>query len=242
MAKEEFPRTGLKHQEPETKETVPDSYLAAEALRRRVFLSPTRVTVELKTEDRAGIKTSAVPAVYGAAQDESPFVPLIQTAPASATIAHPLPATPVQAVAGETSFVNTHSKTAWPAPAEATPTYVSGRCRMKINQYQKHEKNSNPTNHFQLLISVKDSEGNQAAYLPKTSLPIGEPITMKGLKGGDFNVIVGKDLGDEPLTDYKPISFNYGGQDFDTGILKCRKGPGGLYEDGDRKMDCNIDC
>ncbi|KAL8646809.1 MAG: hypothetical protein Q9210_005916 [Variospora velana] len=165
-----------------------------------------------------------------------------EDAPGSATIDHPIPATPVQAVAGETSFVNTYSKTAGPAPAEATPTYVSGVCRMKITQYQKHQKDSNPTNDFQLEISVKDSEGNQAAYLPKRVCPIGEPITMMGLKGGYFNVIVGKDLGDEPLTDYTPISFTYCGQEFDTDSLKCLQGEGGQYENGDRELDCNINC
>ncbi|KAL9053741.1 MAG: hypothetical protein Q9206_003813 [Seirophora lacunosa] len=162
--------------------------------------------------------------------------------PASATVDHPLPATPVQAVAGVSSFANTYSKPAGPAPAAATPTYVSGVCPMIITQYQKHEKKSNPSNDFQVEISVKDSEGNQAAYLPKKACPIGEPVTMKGLRGGDFNVIVGKDLGDERLTDYTPLSFTYSGQGFDTNRLKCRKGKDGQYQNGDRELDCNIKC
>ncbi|KAL9008526.1 MAG: hypothetical protein Q9173_006359 [Seirophora scorigena] len=162
--------------------------------------------------------------------------------PASATVDHPLPATPVEAVAGVFSFDNTYSKTAGPAPAAATPTYVSGVCPMKITQYQKHQQKSNPTNDFQVEISVKDSEGNQAAYLPKKACPIGEPVTMKGLRGGDFNVIVGKDLGDELLTDYTPLRFTYSAQGFDTNKLKCLKGKDRQYQNGDRELDCNINC
>lgn len=167
----------------------------------------------------------------------------------SATIDHPLPAAPVQAVAGPTSYVNTYSKTAGPAPAAATPTYVSGVCPMKITQYQKHEADSNPTNDYMLEINVKDPNGNEAANLPKLSCPSGTPVVMHGLKAGDFTITIGKNL-PGPLTDTSPISFNYNGQDFDTDSLRCagsnfdgqHKQKDGGYEKGDRELNCNINC
>lgn len=141
------------------------------------------------------------------------------------------------AVPGATSYVNTYSKTA-PATTSATPDYASGVCSMKITQYQKHEKDSNPTNDYQLEINVKDSNGKEAANLPKVPCPSGKPVAMHGLKGGDFTVTVGKDL-DGPLKDDSPLSFSYNGQDFDTKSLKCNIGG---YQDGDREMNCNINC
>ncbi|KAL8717224.1 MAG: hypothetical protein Q9225_005509 [Loekoesia sp. 1 TL-2023] len=151
--------------------------------------------------------------------------------PTSATIAHPLPGPPAMAVAGATSYVNTYSKT-MPAVAAATPDYTSGVC------VPEARKDSNPTNDYQLEINVKDSDGKEAANLPKVPCPSGKPVAMHGLKGGDFTVTVGKDL-DEPLKDDSPLSFNYNGQDFDTKSLKCNIGG---YQDGDREMNCNINC
>ncbi|KAL8929869.1 MAG: hypothetical protein Q9208_001013 [Pyrenodesmia sp. 3 TL-2023] len=148
--------------------------------------------------------------------------------PVSATIDHPLPTPAVEAVPGVSSFVNTWSKTAGPAAAAATPTYASGVCPMKITQYQKNLKDSNPTNHFQLEISVKDANGGQAASFAKQPCPIGEPKVMQGLKGGDFTITIGKNL-DGPLDDSTPISFSWRGEDFDTDTLKCRHG--GLSKD-----------
>ncbi|KAL8826426.1 MAG: hypothetical protein Q9170_007407 [Blastenia crenularia] len=151
--------------------------------------------------------------------------------PASATIAHPLPATPIGAVPGLSSYANTYSKPV-PAAATAAPDYASGVCGMKITQYQRNEKTKNPTNDYQLEISVKDSTGKLAASLPKEACPSGKPVVMHGLKGGDFTVTVG--MGDTDV-----LKFNYNGQDFDTKSLKC--GIGG-YEKGDREMNCNINC
>ncbi|KAL8937417.1 MAG: hypothetical protein Q9216_004428 [Gyalolechia sp. 2 TL-2023] len=160
--------------------------------------------------------------------------------PASATIDHPLPATPVVAVPGPSSYANTYSKTA-PAAATVTPDYLSGVCRMKITQYQRNDEDSNPTNDYQIEINVTDGEGNQAANFPKQPCPSGEPKTMKGLKAGNFDVIVGKNL-EGDLGDLDKISFTYGGQEFDTDSLKCLHGEKGQYEDGDRELNCNINC
>lgn len=161
-----------------------------------------------------------------------------EDAPASATIDHPLPTPAVEAVPGISSYVNTWSKTAGPAPAAETPTYASGGCPMKITQYQKNLKDSNPTNDFQLEISVKDANGGQAASFAKQPCPIGQPMVMQGLKGGDFTITIGKNL-DGPLEDSSPISFSWRGEDFDTDTLQCAHGG---YENGDRELNCNLNC
>ncbi|KAL9000939.1 MAG: hypothetical protein Q9188_005558 [Gyalolechia gomerana] len=178
----------------------------------------------------------------GSATKQSAANP-IEDPPASATIDHPLPATPIVAVAGLSSYINTYSKTAPPA-ATVTPDYKSGVCVMKITQYQRNDEKSNPTNDYQLEINVKDGDGKQAANLPKQPCPSGKPVVMHGLKGGDFNVIVGKNLegGLGDLGDLSKISFNYNGQDFDTDSLECLHGPKGQYEDGDRELNYNINC
>lgn len=61
-----------------------------------------------------------------------------QDPPASATIDHPLPATPVVA-AGLSSYINTYSKTA-PAAATVTPDYKTGVCVMKSLNIRETKK------------------------------------------------------------------------------------------------------
>ncbi|KAL8753166.1 MAG: hypothetical protein Q9184_005499 [Pyrenodesmia sp. 2 TL-2023] len=165
-----------------------------------------------------------------------------EEAPASATIDHPLPTPAVEAVPGLSSYVNTWSKTAGPAPAAETPTYASGVCPMKITQYQRNNKDKNPTNDYQLEISVKDAMGGQAASFPKQPCPSGKPMVMQGLRGGDFTITVGKNL-DVPLEDGSPLSFSWRGEDFDTDTLQCaHDNRAGGYEGGDRELNCNLNC
>lgn len=159
--------------------------------------------------------------------------------PKSATIDHPLPNPAIKAYPGPTQFVNTYSKAAAAAPTTApTPNYATGVCGMHITQYQRNEKDSNPTNDYQLEVNVKDAKGAEAANLPKMSAPQDKPLTMNGLKT-PMTIRLGGYKDDKAKGEDSVIYFAYDGQNFDTESLKCHKGG---YEDGNRDMDCNFNC
>ncbi|KAL8779068.1 MAG: hypothetical protein Q9203_003054 [Teloschistes exilis] len=159
--------------------------------------------------------------------------------PKSATIDHPLPNPAIKAYPGPTNFVNTYSKPPAAEPtAPSTPDYATGVCGMHITQYQRNEKDSNPTNDYQLEVNVKDAKGAEAANLPKMSAPQDKPLTMNGLKS-PMTIRLGGYKDDKAKGENSVIYFAYDGKNFDTESLKCHKGG---YEDGNRDMDCNFDC
>ncbi|KAL8871537.1 MAG: hypothetical protein Q9174_002650 [Haloplaca sp. 1 TL-2023] len=161
-------------------------------------------------------------------------------APKSATVDHPLPGAAQNAYAGPSTFINTF--TYGPSATEAaaatpTPDYARGVCAMHITQYQKNEEGFNDINAYSIEISVKDAEGNDAASLPKSAAPKDKTLVMHGLDG-DFTIQCGDNEGEASDEDTL-WHFSYQGKDFDTTSLKCLKGG---YEDGNRDMDCNINC
>ncbi|KAJ3982828.1 hypothetical protein F5890DRAFT_296312 [Lentinula detonsa] len=115
------------------------------------------------------------------------------------------------------------------APPSGKPK--SGSCGFHVYQYQKNEKSSNPTNHYTLVVVIKDAagiivgfEGNgdaSTAVLVHSQLPQALQITA----------------GPE---DKSPLTFTYGKDTWKSDDKdRCKVGS---YSSGSRQMDCSFQC
>lgn len=166
-------------------------------------------------------------------------------APASATIANPLPAKATAAMGGATSFKNDYitSTTAPPAAASAQPSappkpnYATGYCGAHVIQYQKdlnhNTKDANPTTNYEVQVTLFD--GNKA-LIPgqadaQIQAPTGQAIQIPGMVQ-KFTVTAGG-------VDSDPLQFAYGTELWNSSSPQC---DAGKYDSGKRNMDCGFSC
>lgn len=167
----------------------------------------------------------------------------------SATIAHALPSGAVTAVAGVNSLVNTFisSSTAAPAAsssAPAKPDYVQGACSYHVTQYQKNEGDQNPTENYQVEVTVYDASNPPAVIgtLGKTQAPTGQGVNVTGKMPYPL-VVTAEGIDSDPL-DFSYNGLNWKSNDtISGGGTKCKTGSkANGYDSGKREMDCGFGC
>ncbi|KAL9633933.1 MAG: hypothetical protein Q9164_004400 [Protoblastenia rupestris] len=164
------------------------------------------------------------------------------SAAVSATAAHPFPNTPTAAIGGYTTFTNTYqtaSPTSTAANATSTgpppkPTYATGKCSVHIKQFQKNDKESNPTGNYQIEATIFDATPDNKGPIGTSGhvpAPDGEAVSVTGLVS-PLTISSGQ-VDDDPLT------INFDGKTFKTSDEQCDVGD---YDSGARDMDCHFDC
>lgn len=157
--------------------------------------------------------------------------------PVSATIAHPLPTKAINAVGGDTTFINTfHTSTPAPTPTKSAappkPTYATGSCGVHVVQYQKNEKSKNPTPNYEIEVTLFDAKKNPISDSGKVTALTLKPVQVPGLVM-PFTVTAN-------AADSDPLDFNYGSQSWNSeDKTQCKTG---RYDSGSRNMDCGFTC
>lgn len=149
----------------------------------------------------------------------------------SATKDHPLPTPAAFAIAGGTTFLNkwastppttgagTVTGTPASSTAASTPTYVTGQCGVHITQYQKNENETNPSDSYELDVTLYSGNKTQGA-LPlfnsgQLPFPDGKNISIKGLVS-PFTIVV-----PEGCFDTWGINMAFAGQWWVTNSTQC---------------------
>ena len=156
--------------------------------------------------------------------------------PISATIDNALPGPPTPAVGGITSFINTFVTVTSSSTAPTgtpTPTYATGTCRVHTRQWQRNEGSKNPTNDYQLEVTIYDGSNKPIGSSGKMPAPPNKPVSVRGLvQPLDVTAFV---------VDKDPLEFKFEAQDWksDGDGVDCSVGG---YDSGHRDMDCNFPC
>ena len=161
------------------------------------------------------------------------------------------------AIAGPTIFTNTYSQPASSGvdlPAAPTPSYAGGRCAVHLTQFQKNDKEHNPTQDYQIEVYINDGAGNpiDGAQTGKVPAPMDRPVEVKGMKA-PFSVTLpgaGPDAEKrkdktKDAADDEPMTFP-----FDTQVWTAKTGKSekkaqchvGAFDNGGRNLDCNFAC
>ncbi|KAL9589540.1 MAG: hypothetical protein Q9203_001676 [Teloschistes exilis] len=111
--------------------------------------------------------------------------------------------------------------------------FKPGQCKVHLEQFQRHEKNLNPLDYFQLAISIMDNSNIQVGGATKQLAKRPLQITNSALPY-DFIVVPGPG-------DNDPLELWYSDQYWKSDSIDhgCKMGD---YDKGSRKGDCHFDC
>ncbi|KAF8824106.1 hypothetical protein HHX47_DHR9000542 [Lentinula edodes] len=107
----------------------------------------------------------------------------------------------------------------------------SGNCGIHLYQYQKNEKRSNPTNHYTLVVVIKDAAGTIVGF--EGNGDTSKPVLVRSQLPLALQITAGE-------KDSSPLTFTYGKDTWKSNVKShCTVGS---YASGSRQMDCGFQC
>lgn len=162
-----------------------------------------------------------------------------------ATATQPIPTTMITAVAGPLVFTRpattttlSNGVTSVITPTVAAPTYSPtgtfspGNCGLHVRQHQRNEKDQNPTNDFELEVTLYDGKQKEIGGSGQVSAPSGQNITVLSSLPNPFMAQTGD-------ADDDPVLFFHDSDRWDSSSQQCKVGK---YSSGHRDMDCGFSC
>ena len=115
---------------------------------------------------------------------------------------------------------------------ESWQPYMPGVCGVHVVQYQRNEKEVNPSPNYKLNVTVVDSRGQTMGQADFADALNDVPVEVKSK--------LPKVLSVRALSqDSNPILFNYDGHKWNSDAKDCKVGK---YDKGKREMDCGFEC
>lgn len=118
---------------------------------------------------------------------------------------------------------------ALPSPHEKR--FVPGQCGVHLQQFQRNEGPGSDTSSYRFTITLKDAIGEPLGGASVVEAPSGQGVDVDSQLPNVFIATAG-------YVDSDPVSFAYGGQQWDSSG-GCSVGG---YDGGSRQMDCGFSC
>lgn len=119
--------------------------------------------------------------------------------------------------------------------AAPTATYAAGWCGVHVRQYQKDEKNENPTDNYEVEVTLYDAKQNVIGTSGQVSAPTDQAVNVQDSLPHVFTL-------ETKAIDKDPLMYSYNGQSWDSANSRGHDCSVGKYDSGYRDIDCGFSC